>query len=78
MRSEALIRTKFVALKGSRHERMARLWAAADVEAIGRSGLAMVSRTIRADLVELQVVIEQLIARIRDGQWRTSSSTPVT
>ena len=44
MRSEALIHTKFVALKGSMDERMTRLWAGAEAEAIGRGGLAMVSR----------------------------------
>jgi hypothetical protein len=42
--SEALIRTKFDALKGSMDERMTRLWAGAEAEAIGRGGLAMVSR----------------------------------
>ena len=44
MTSEALIRTKFVALKGSMDERMTRLWAGAEAEAVGRDGLAMVSR----------------------------------
>ncbi len=44
MRPEALIRTKFDALKGSMDERMTRLWAGAEAEAIGRGGLAMVSR----------------------------------
>jgi hypothetical protein len=42
--SEALIRTKFDALKGSMDERMTRLWAGAEAEAIGRGGLAIVSR----------------------------------
>jgi transposase len=42
--TEALIRTKFIALKGSMDERMTRLWAGAEAEAIGRGGLAAVSR----------------------------------
>jgi hypothetical protein len=42
--SEALIRTKFASLKGSMDERMTRLWAGAEAEAIGRGGLATVSR----------------------------------
>jgi transposase len=41
---EALIRTKFDALKGSMDERMTRLWAGAEAEAIGYGGLAAVSR----------------------------------
>ena len=44
MESEAPIRTKFNALKGSMDERMTRLWAGAEAEAIGRGGLATVSR----------------------------------
>ena len=44
MTSEALIRAKFDALKGSMDERMTRLWAGAEAEAVGRGGLAMVSR----------------------------------
>ena len=44
MTSEAIIRTKFDALKGSMDERMTRLWAGAEAEAIKRGGLAMVSR----------------------------------
>jgi transposase len=41
---EALIRTKFNALKGSMDERMTRLWAGAEAEAMGHGGLAAVSR----------------------------------
>jgi hypothetical protein len=41
---EARIRTKFIALKGSMNERITRLWAGAEAEAIGRGGLAAVSR----------------------------------
>ncbi len=44
MKSEALIRTKFDALKGSMDERMTRLWAGAAAEALGLGGLATVSR----------------------------------
>ena len=44
MTPEALIRTKFDALKSSMDERMTRLWAGAEAEAIGRGGLAIVSR----------------------------------
>ena len=44
MTSEALIRAKFDALKGSMDERMTRQWAGAEFEAIGRGVLAMVSR----------------------------------
>jgi transposase len=41
---EAIIRTKFGALKSSMDERMTRLWAGAEAEAIGYGGLAAVSR----------------------------------
>jgi Rhodopirellula transposase DDE domain len=41
---EELIRTKFDALKGSMDERITRLWAGAEAEAIGYGGLAAVSR----------------------------------
>ena len=44
MNPEALIQKKFAALKGSMDERMTRLWAGAEAEAIGRGGLAAVSR----------------------------------
>ena len=44
MTREALIQQKFSALKGSMDERMTRLWAGAEAEAIGRGGLAAVSR----------------------------------
>jgi transposase len=41
---EAVIRAKFDALKGSMDERMTRLWAGAEAEAMGYGGLAAVSR----------------------------------
>jgi transposase len=44
VKPEALIRTKFIALKSSMNERVTRLWAGAEAEAIGRGGLAAVSR----------------------------------
>lgn len=44
MTSEALIRKKFRALKATMDERMTRLWAGAEAEAMGHGGLAAVSR----------------------------------
>ncbi|WP_370867762.1 ISAzo13 family transposase, partial [Brevundimonas sp.] len=44
MEVEALIRSKFVALKGSMDERVTRLWAGAEAEALGRGGIAAVAR----------------------------------
>jgi len=41
---EALVRKKFRALKGTMDERMKRLWAGAEADAIGYGGLAAVSR----------------------------------
>lgn len=44
MTPEALVRKKFRALKGTMDERMKRLWAGAEADAIGYGGLAAVSR----------------------------------
>ena len=44
MTTEALVRKKFRALKSSMDERVTRLWAGAEAEAMGRGGLAAVSR----------------------------------
>jgi hypothetical protein len=41
---EALIRKKFEALKGSMDERMTRLWAGAEAEALGYGGVLAVAR----------------------------------
>lgn len=44
MSQESLIRSKFLALKGSMNERVLRLWAGAEAEALGHGGIAAVSR----------------------------------
>ena len=44
MADEALIRKKFEALKGSMDERMTRLWAGAEAEALGYGGVLAVAR----------------------------------
>ena len=44
MTPEAVVRKKFATLKGVMDERMTRLWAGAEAEAMGRGGIAAVSR----------------------------------
>ena len=44
MTAELIVRRKFNALKGSIDERIRRLWAGAEAEAIGYGGIAKVSR----------------------------------
>lgn len=44
MTSEQLVRKKWRALKGTMDERMKRLWAGAEAEAMGWGGIAAVSR----------------------------------
>ena len=44
MKPEALVRKKFIALKSSMDERVTRLWAGAEAEALGRGGIAAVAR----------------------------------
>jgi hypothetical protein len=58
---EAAVRTKFLALRPVLDERLSRLWAGAEAEALGDGGIAIVERatglsrtTIRAGRDELR------------------------
>jgi hypothetical protein len=48
MKPEQVVRRKFNALKGAMDERMKRLWAGAEAEAIGHGGIAAVARATKS------------------------------
>ena len=54
MTPEELVRKKFRTLKGSRDERMTRLWAGSEAEAIGHGGLAAVARATKMAISTVQ------------------------
>jgi hypothetical protein len=84
---EASIRTKFLALRPVLDERLSRLWAGAEAEALGDGGIAIVERatglsrtTIRAGRDELRagVSVEDvvLVRRAGGGRPRIEDTTP--
>jgi hypothetical protein len=54
VKPEQIVRRKFKALKGAMDERMKRLWAGAEAEAIGYGGIAAVSRATRMAISTVQ------------------------
>ena len=84
---EAAVRTKFLALRPVLDERLSRLWAGAEAEALGDGGIAIVERatglsrtTIRAGRDELRagVSVEDvvLVRRAGGGRPRIEDTTP--
>ena len=78
--AETTVRTKFVALCPVMNERMTRLWAGAEADALGDGGIAMVERatglsrtTIRAGVTADDVV---LVRRPGGGRPRIEETTP--
>ena len=76
---ETTVRTKFVALSPVMDERMTRLWAGAEADAVGDGGIALVERatglsrtTIRAGRDELRagVTAEDVVGARRPGAGR--------
>lgn len=85
--SEAVVRTKFLALRPVLDERLTRLWAGAEAEALGDGGIAIVERatglsrtTIRAGRDELRAGVsgEDVVAvrRPGGGRPRIEDTTP--
>ena len=54
MTPEQTVRKKFNALKGAMNERMRRLWAGAEAEAIGYGGIALVARATKMAISTVQ------------------------
>jgi hypothetical protein len=54
VKPEQIVRRKFNALKGAMDERMKRLWAGAEAEAIGHGGIAAVSRATKMAISTVQ------------------------
>jgi Rhodopirellula transposase DDE domain len=84
---EAAVRTKFLALRPVLDERLSRLWAGAEAEALGDGGIAIVERatglsrtTIRAGRDELRAGVSAedvvLIRRAGGGRRRIEETTP--
>ena len=82
---EAIVRTKFLALSPVMDERLTRLWAGAEADALGEGGLAIVERatglsrtTIRAGRDELRAGVsgDDVVAMHRSsgGRPRTDGS----
>jgi hypothetical protein len=76
---EALVRSKFVALRPVMDERLTRLWAGAEAEALGEGGIAIVERatgvsrtTIRVGRDELRagVAVDDVVLMRRPGGGR--------
>ena len=70
---EAAVRTKFLALRPVLDERLSRLWAGAEAEALGDGGIAIVERatglsrtTIRAGRDELRAGVKHVGLALRD------------
>jgi len=84
---ETTVRTKFVALSPVMDERMTRLWAGAEADAVGDGGMALVERatglsrtTIRAGRDELRagVTTDEVVwaRRPGGGRPRIEETTP--
>ena len=84
---EAAVRTKFLALRPVLDERLSRLWAGAEAEALGDGGIAIVERatglsrtTIRAGRDELRAGVSAedvvLVRRAGGGRPRIEDTTP--
>jgi hypothetical protein len=84
---EAAGRTKFLALRPVLNERLSRLWAGAEAEALGDGGIAIVERatglsrtTIRAGRDELRAGVSAedvvLVRRAGGGRPRIEDTTP--
>jgi Rhodopirellula transposase DDE domain len=84
---EITIRTKFTALRPVMDERLTRLWAGAEADALGDGGIAMVERatglsrtTIRAGRDELRAGVTPdevvLVRRAGGGRPRLEETTP--
>jgi hypothetical protein len=84
---EAAVRTKFLALRPVLDERLSRLWAGAEAEALGDGGIAIVERatglsrtTIRAGRDELRAGVSaedvMLVRRAGGGRPRIEATTP--
>ena len=84
---EAAVRTKFLALRPVLDERLSRLWAGAEAEALGDGGIALVERatglsrtTIRAGRDELRGGVSAedvvLVRRAGGGRPRIEETTP--
>ena len=84
---EAAVRTKFLALRPVLDERLSRLWAGAEAEALGDGGIALVERatglsrtTIRAGRDELRAGVSAedvvLVRRAGGGRPRIEETTP--
>jgi hypothetical protein len=83
-RTEEIIRAKFESLKAVMDERVTRLWAGAEAEALGRGGIAIVERatgmsrtTIRAGRDELRTgtSVEEVVNVRRPGGGRPPIET---
>lgn len=84
---EGIVRTKFVALRPVMDERLTRLWAGAEADALGEGGIAIVERatglsrtTIRAGRDELREGVTSdevvLVRRPGGGRPRMEAATP--
>jgi hypothetical protein len=84
---EAIVRTKFVALSPVMDERLTRLWAGAEADALGDGGIAIVERatglsrtTIRAGRDELRAGVSAddvvTVRRSGGGRPRIEEATP--
>jgi hypothetical protein len=62
VKPEALIREKFNALKGTMDERMTRLWAGAEAEALGHGGVAAVARATALSIRRVRLGRDELRA----------------
>ena len=87
MDQEAAVRTKFLALRPVLDERLSRLWAGAEADALGDGGIAIVERatglsrtTIRAGRDELRAGVSAedvvLVRRAGGGRPRIEDTTP--
>ena len=66
---EQIVRRKFNALKGAMDERVKRLWAGAEAEAIGYGGIAAVSRATRMAISTVQKGRNELRAGRMTPTW---------
>jgi hypothetical protein len=84
---EAAVRTKFLALRPVLDERLSRLWAGAEADALGDGGIAIVERatglsrtTIRAGRDELRAGVSAedvvVVRRAAGGRPRIEETTP--
>jgi len=84
---ETIVRTKFLALSPVMDERLTRLWAGAEADALGDGGIALVERatglsrtTIRAGRDELRAGVSSddvvAVRRPGGGRARMEEATP--